>query len=421
MRERELSEKKLNETYFTLCLFLFFAGIFVIGNYITMIIVQFLFIVVYMVLMRKGPSFSTLYRNHKIEGWLLLCWGISGCLSLYFSPYQEDLMIEAGHLLDNRPIRQFSIFMQILFAFYLYDFLKRANVSGKWFLLSSVFSVAFMALLLVILWNAREHPDPIPISYWMHDAPLGGSMRRAGWLITAAIAALLPFMFEIYKKRNLEWKIYLCLYVVLWAFLFWTGGRGALLSVLCTVAIYFAICLYYSFREKGYWLWVIGGAFAGLILSQFFVVTNYNNSWFIWWRMINYNDLDQYSAMRITLWAAVWDTIKEYPWLGVGIDGHRLMPNRENPMIHTHNVVLQFLLEWGVIGTTLLTGFMVKLLHNGFIKNCMNNKPDATAIASLLVIVSLTGHGMVDGIYFHPESIILIVVAFAVWLHRVEA
>ena len=93
------------------------------------------------------------------------------------------------------------------------------------------------------------------------------------------------------------------------------------------------------------------------------------------------------------------------------------MPNRIYG-VHPHNAFIQFLVEWGVIGTSLF----IFLIFSGFLAGIRlhfrnrNETISQQVLIALAIITTLTIHSIVDGTYYHPQPTFYLVIAFAVWL-----
>ncbi|MGD9391076.1 MAG: O-antigen ligase family protein, partial [Thioalkalispiraceae bacterium] len=112
-----------------------------------------------------------------------------------------------------------------------------------------------------------------------------------------------------------------------------------------------------------------------------------------------------------------WELIKEYPLLGIGSQGFYYIPERIPYIIQPHNMVLQFLVEWGLIGTILFILLLTKGFYYGLKINFVENKQlDKYTLAAGAVIITLTVNGLTSGTYYHPKPLIYLAIAFAIWV-----
>ena len=102
---------------------------------------------------------------------------------------------------------------------------------------------------------------------------------------------------------------------------------------------------------------------------------------------------------------------------GLGPQGYLLMPNHIFG-VHPHNIIVQFVVEWGVSGTVLFLFLLIKGFWVGLKRNVLEtgksiNKYKLVAGA---VITTLSIHALFDGTYYHPQPSIYLAIAFAIWI-----
>jgi O-antigen ligase len=86
--------------------------------------------------------------------------------------------------------------------------------------------------------------------------------------------------------------------------------------------------------------------------------------------------------------------------------------------VQPHSALLQFLLEWGIVGTLLFSFVLLKGFIYGLRLHIMNKSLSATpySIGAGSVIIALSIHGLFDGTYYHPQPSIFLAIAFAIWV-----
>jgi O-antigen ligase len=104
------------------------------------------------------------------------------------------------------------------------------------------------------------------------------------------------------------------------------------------------------------------------------------------------------------------------PWLGLGPYGYFFIPERvydDQP----HNFIIQFLVEWGVLGAGCMFAlmlacfvFVLKRLPGAF-----KNQKVSFIMASTIICV-LTLHGLTGGTYFKIQPLTFLSIAYAVVL-----
>ncbi|WP_342071493.1 O-antigen ligase family protein [Yoonia algicola] len=80
------------------------------------------------------------------------------------------------------------------------------------------------------------------------------------------------------------------------------------------------------------------------------------------------------------------------------------------PYRHPHNIVLQVLLHWGLIGTMLILGAFMSFIPN--VMSALRRQP-ALALVPLSLIATMCIHAIVDGGLFYPFSTAIAIIAFA--------
>ncbi|KQI70514.1 hypothetical protein AN191_17550 [Loktanella sp. 5RATIMAR09] len=80
------------------------------------------------------------------------------------------------------------------------------------------------------------------------------------------------------------------------------------------------------------------------------------------------------------------------------------------PYRHPHNIGLQVLLHWGVIGTMLILGAVMSFIPN--VMRALRKQP-ALALVPLSLIATMCIHAIVDGGLFYPFSTAIAIIAFA--------
>jgi O-antigen ligase len=123
--------------------------------------------------------------------------------------------------------------------------------------------------------------------------------------------------------------------------------------------------------------------------------------------------------MRIVIWSQCIEAIKESPFFGYGPEGYQFHPDNSYG-IQPHNVIFQFLMSYGFIGTSIILSLYLIVMSSGINKiiNKKNKSYDIINIdnlrVSLLIIVGFSIFGLVDGTFYHAQSLYIICIAFSV-------
>ena len=256
-------------------------------------------------------------------------------------------------------------------------------------------------------------------SAWFYHPALNFHIRHTGYQAAAAVAVVMLLIFNNSQQRYF-YGLYI-INIILWSFLFWMGGRGSILAVWITALA--AVYLFYYLRVnvKNYIKHIVAFSIIGIILSEVFVVFQWNGLLSSVFRSVSSDTVNALSSGRLFIWRSVLDSMDGYYLLGLGPHSFIHMPNSPGPA-HPHSMLVQFWNEWGLIGAI----SFIALLLIGFIKGVKLHirKPvaghepaviniESLAAASLIMVLSL--HGLTDGTYYHQQPSLYLSIAFAIW------
>jgi O-antigen ligase len=126
--------------------------------------------------------------------------------------------------------------------------------------------------------------------------------------------------------------------------------------------------------------------------------------------------LDKMSTSRILIWKEMLQELHHSPWLGLGPQSIFFLNELGPNIIHAHNWVLQFLLEWGVVGTMLFVLILYVLIHQGWQKFKSDNSDYLyIRLTAGLAFVALSITGLFGGTYFFIPTVVLIVIFLSIW------
>jgi O-antigen ligase len=111
-------------------------------------------------------------------------------------------------------------------------------------------------------------------------------------------------------------------------------------------------------------------------------------------------------------WTAMWSTIlaalREAPFLGLGPDGYEYL-GRGTVARRPQNLIMQFVVEWGLLGASIALILMAALFWGGFRQLRVKSLPgNAERIVSYTVLFAFTLYGLVDGVYYHAIPLALL-------------
>ncbi|MCD6733189.1 MAG: O-antigen ligase family protein [Burkholderiaceae bacterium] len=106
---------------------------------------------------------------------------------------------------------------------------------------------------------------------------------------------------------------------------------------------------------------------------------------------------------RIMLWADTLRTIAERPWLGFGPEGFLGSRCCNSRVAQPHNFVLQFVLEFGLIGSGLMifTAWAMVRACGGLALIRANLSSDSGLLSLCAVLFGFMTYAMIDGLLYH--------------------
>jgi O-antigen ligase len=113
-----------------------------------------------------------------------------------------------------------------------------------------------------------------------------------------------------------------------------------------------------------------------------------------------YGKFDNDKTLRLLIWKTAFGFIKTHPFFGQGMLTYLTLSTGRAHDAHAHDLILEFLLNYGIIGTAIITIYAVLLLRD-LIKNIRIN----TACAAVIGVVAATFvHGITDLPFIGPQT-----------------
>jgi len=366
---------------------------------------ELLFVGLFLVVMGMGRSYHA-PALHPAVGWLVVGWLIASSLSVVLAG-------NVGHAL----LRQAEWLTHLLFATTLWSLLRRYPPLLKVVLVAVPLGFFMVGLKLFSIWMTVPNPRTFD---WFYGMPLLTHARHLGYYGLAALifsACPLLGMGDTVTKR--ERGLALVALTVCWGFLFWTGGRAAIGSGI----IGLALMTWFAGKDQRTWTaaaWIVA-ALLGLWLSTLFWTEDPKMGFF--------NALDRtaeastaqgvngFTTGRLTIWRVALDASADHLWFGLGPDGYKFIPVPHHG-IQPHGMLVQFFVEWGLVGTIPFLALLATVFWTGFVRMLRETDPllRTARITAFALILSCTIHSLVDGLYYHPQPMLFLFTGFAVVL-----
>jgi O-antigen ligase len=330
--------------------------------------------------------------------------------------------VPAGHkVLASIRYATYGLISFFTFAIARFAIASRLSHATVYFCYMS--GVVVLALILLLMYQFGGAPNAI---HWDMEPPVGTHMRMMG--IMASVAVLIAAIHFLLDETKAVFKKGVCL-LSLWvsfSFLIWTGSRASLLLV---VLMLLAVMAAMAFWSKVSLIKV-----ATLLLVMMLAVPMAAKVSVFPWNGLQRmsqstqiapeatgavvasteSHLNALTSGRMTIWKITWREIQLSPWLGLGPYGYFFIPDRPRLFDHPHNMLLQFMLEWGVPGALLLLGSLLALIWHGVqaMPQAIVRKEGAYMTSGAIVLM-LTANAMVDGVYFVAEPLFMLALAYS--------
>ena len=352
---------------------------------------------------KKIKSDIVVYKNISI---LISLFLISITFSYYFSPYQiSDFAFQWVRIRYLHVISDIILFIALFFYF------RKIGINYKYLAYSIIIPgiiYSFLILFLIILNKAILNNSDQMIFF--------DGIRQAGMLVGSLVILISAYiLLNYYSKYKIIGYFFITL---LLSIIFLLQGRGDLISILFTYIFVFSIFLYIKKNFKIDLIILIVVFLISYLISQ--LLMNYIDTTIKQFEFKEARSLVS-TTDRIDLWKYTISKYFESPFLGKGPGSFFVMSFNDhiyekfplgNPHTQPHNMILQFLIEWGIIGASIFSILMIKIFTHSL--RLLINSQKLILLIPGLVIIRLTIHGMVDGTFFHPTFTFLIVMLLSV-------
>ncbi len=336
-------------------------------------------------------------------GWLFLAWLAAASISVALSAQPIQALI-----------RQAEWVCHALFAFTLWRHLRRHPRHVKWILVMIPLGFFLVGLVLVAFWFSLQEPAR---HNWWNGTPFFPHVRYLGYYALAALPFCAAPLLNLGARA--AWRDHLPALAAMtfcWTFLFWTGGRAAAGSAVVGLAL---VVWFAAGRQR---IRVAGAAalaaLAGGWLSTLFQVSDPRMGFFASIeRTTTAASINTLSTGRLGIWTETLHAVREHLWFGLGPEGYRYLDPKPFG-VHPHNVLLQFLVEWGLIGAALMLALLALVFHRSFVLLRRETVPrqKTARVAAFALLVAFTVHSLVDGLYYHAVPLMLLFASVAVAL-----
>jgi len=355
-------------------------------------------------------SLLDLKNQHPAVFYLLLLFAVSSFISWLSMLFSNDASYAQKVLGSYR----YAIYW--LVAFYSFMLLRLCviyELSHETLYKALVLGVCFLTLLFLASYMFHDAPNA---ARWNTEPPFTGNIRIAGMLAAVGVViSIVAVCLSDYCSRKVA-LFYIALFICS-TFLVWTGSRMSL------IACWLTIFLLLTFgRAWGHTTWKNVIAIVALLALSLPVAESLSLSWGGVHRVVGItqkslvaeNTLDTFSNNRLDVWKSALNAVADKPLFGHAPFGYFFVDDgvaRANG--HTHNLFLELLVEWGVIGAGLFTLFLLTLAVIGMKQLKYRFLQEDTAwLMSASIVFLLSIIAMADGTYFVLTTVFILATAF---------
>lgn len=355
--------------------------------------------IIYSTYSLHGKSKVKIYRKNEIFTILIfiICITASTILLVIDSNNQEQTTFGL--------IRYTQIITHVIFIFILSVYFYYNSQNNKLFKpIPASILIAAIICLLDYLYN----PNTI-MSNDGFKLLVSYNIRQIGYIVMLGCLFCTTKLILLENNRNLA-IIYSLLFVVNCSFLFWLGGRGAIIALLISITLSILVVKNEFITKLKTLLLSATLMFFSYFISIPFSVFSWNgaNRFFILSQNLD-DPLRKMSNGRFELWQESISLILQKPLFGYGPEAHAF--ETKIGFLQPHNSLLQSLLEFGFIGTI---PFLIMIFY--IVKNATLNvlaKPTVNNLFCFGLINAILIHSLYSGPLYHATSMILVCIASA--------
>lgn len=237
--------------------------------------------------------------------------------------------------------------------------------------------------------------------------PAFDNIRHLGYLLAPA-AAMVAMQFVVCRNKAI---LPLFSFTMAVFYILYTGSRGGAVALASGLFIAATFVVWHRKKVFSYRVFILIGVICvAIVVSEFLPPLP--------WKPVFGRGVDAISQTGTEMLSGrreVWNFSAiaiQQNWLwgyGPAIMGQ--IPEYQGlPFRHPHNIVLQVLLHWGIVGTVLITAVIMSFLPS--VLKALKEQP-VLSLAPLSLLATMCIHALVDGGLFYPFSTVIALIAFA--------
>ena len=187
--------------------------------------------------------------------------------------------------------------------------------------------------------------------------------------------------------------------VIVWTGLAWSGSRAAAIGMATLLGLWFWRGSPHDRRILLRWVPVL--TLLGLLLSHPLGTPYPQLGWRdAFNRTIQATSVEAASSERSKFWSVVWQHIGQSPWTGHGADSYRFIHPKQNGS-QPHNMLLQWLLEYGLLGTIPLGLLLLRGLSGLLPIRAPSAPADRPSPIWAAALAGAGAYGLFEGVFYH--------------------
>jgi O-antigen ligase len=227
--------------------------------------------------------------------------------------------------------------------------------------------------------------------------PIYGSVRLFGAHQFAGCVAALGLLAH---TRGRPWRITTGVFgLIAGSGLMWSGSRAPVVALAVMAAAWFWRG---SRTEKKLVLfWLPAFAVVALTVSSLLGRPYEGMGWSsAVARTVQSAGIEQVSSERSHFWSETLDHALKSPWIGYGADGYRFMQPAQNGS-QPHNMLLQWLLEYGIVGLVPLGWLLARGVRGLFTRSPSDETHSPFPCWASASLLGAATYGLLDGVFYH--------------------
>ncbi|WP_262589700.1 O-antigen ligase family protein [Candidatus Pelagibacter communis] len=314
-------------------------------------------------------------------------------------------------------IRYLDTITDIFFFIFLYLYFKDRIINYDSLVKSVIFPGLTFSIFVIYIFISNKG-----LSHSNKEIIFFDGVRMVGMLVTFLVAFYLGCLHSTLKEKKILNLLILTTFITLAILLM---GRGTIIAILAT---YFFVCIILFLNKekfKNELLIFISSFFLSILIAQIIFQIILPPDEFIFFSKSKHGLF--YAFDRINLWKYGYIIFLENPYFGKGPGGFAIAAYNDfyaqksygdllitNYLTHNHphNFIIQFIVEWGIVGTSLIFILLIRLSIISlkyFFKFKINH-----LLISGVSIIGLASHGLVDGALYHATFTFYFVLSLSI-------